>query len=961
MAEEPDLVVSAGFSDAQLVREANKVVEFYRKRGQEAQKAFLDAQGKVTNTQAARAHERELDRLSKSYDPVYRAAKKYEDELKKLDRALDVGAINQKQYAEQVGRAAKEMNAASNVVETTTRKFAGGGNALQQVGWQVGDFAVQVGAGTSAAQALGQQLPQLLGAFGTFGALAGAAAAITIPLGSALLKTALNTESLDDKMKALAESTDEYANAAERAAEPIEVLRQQYGELADEVERANNVVAGFSAIVARRDIAAAAKTVGGSILGGAFVADQYAASTGGFDVETQKTMRIIKLADTLKTSTEEARRFDKALADLKNAKGPEEVLKLTEQLMTTLAEAPDGLSRFTAQFQTLSSLNAEAQRQVRATQSEYERVAQKYQTDTEKFKSLSADRKIAQELLDKAIKSGSEEAIRLARERLILVDQEIKKTKELAEANDMSFAAMARRLGEMGNSLISSAGSVASGNLRDQSFAGTDATNMLKQFEGFSAKAYWDVNAYRAGFGSDTITLADGTIQKITQGMTVTLEDANRDLARRISEFQAGVIDKIGRERWNQFDSGQQASLTSIAYNYGSLPDRIVGAVRQGTSQDIAGAIARLAGDNEGINAERRFREASAFGSVTRESGEFNESKRELDQQIKDRERLADQARKYGEQLQQNLLTEQQAGELARQKAEQIAAIKAQGLTPEDEARAIAQVTAEIERQTTVMTLMADAKRRNVDLDAQMTGTTMTYRQAIEALGNAKRADILATNERAIAEGKAAESQKLMADAQQQIKTGLLDSIIAGESFADVLGNVAKMLARAALEAALFNSGPWAGGAGGGDLMGLFRGLIGFSGGGYTGPGGKYQPAGVVHAGEYVMDADTVRKAGGPAAFDALRSSLRGYAGGGYAGGGYVSPVIPSIPGPAAARQSAGAVDVRVFMDEGGNWQARVEQISGAVSARTVQTGLRSFNQALPDRMAQISKNQRVR
>ena len=51
MAEEPDLVVSAGFSDAQLVREANKVVEFYRKKGQEAQKAFVDAQGKVTNTQ----------------------------------------------------------------------------------------------------------------------------------------------------------------------------------------------------------------------------------------------------------------------------------------------------------------------------------------------------------------------------------------------------------------------------------------------------------------------------------------------------------------------------------------------------------------------------------------------------------------------------------------------------------------------------------------------------------------------------------------------------------------------------------------------------------------------------------------------------------------------------------------------------------------------------------------------
>ena len=147
MAEEPDLVVSAGFSDAQLVREANKVVEFYRKKGQEAQKAFVDAQGKVTNTQAARAHARELDKLSKSYDPVYRAAKRYEDELKRLDRALDIGAINQKQYADQVGRAAREMNVASGAIAGATKNFAVGGNAVQQLGWQVGDFATQVRGG----------------------------------------------------------------------------------------------------------------------------------------------------------------------------------------------------------------------------------------------------------------------------------------------------------------------------------------------------------------------------------------------------------------------------------------------------------------------------------------------------------------------------------------------------------------------------------------------------------------------------------------------------------------------------------------------------------------------------------------------------------------------------------------------------------------------------------------------
>ncbi|SCB37635.1 phage tail tape measure protein, lambda family [Bradyrhizobium shewense] len=54
---------------------------------------------------------------------------------------------------------------------------------------------------------------------------------------------------------------------------------------------------------------------------------------------------------------------------------------------------------------------------------------------------------------------------------------------------------------------------------------------------------------------------------------------------------------------------------------------------------------------------------------------------------------------------------------------------------------------------------------------------------------------------------------------------------------------------------------------------------INFADGGYTGPGGKYEPAGIVHKGEYVMDAVTVRRVG-----VANLDSLRGYADGGLVG-----------------------------------------------------------------------------
>lgn len=61
--------------------------------------------------------------------------------------------------------------------------------------------------------------------------------------------------------------------------------------------------------------------------------------------------------------------------------------------------------------------------------------------------------------------------------------------------------------------------------------------------------------------------------------------------------------------------------------------------------------------------------------------------------------------------------------------------------------------------------------------------------------------------------------------------------------------------------------------------------LPGFALGGWTGPGGKYQPAGIVHADEHVMPKHRVREPGMLALLERLRlngmSALRGYADGG--------------------------------------------------------------------------------
>ena len=68
----------------------------------------------------------------------------------------------------------------------------------------------------------------------------------------------------------------------------------------------------------------------------------------------------------------------------------------------------------------------------------------------------------------------------------------------------------------------------------------------------------------------------------------------------------------------------------------------------------------------------------------------------------------------------------------------------------------------------------------------------------------------------------------------------------------------------------------------------------GFAGGGYTGPGGKYDPAGVVHRGEFVFDQKSTSAIGIGTLYSLMRqargarSVTRGYANGGAVGGGNV-------------------------------------------------------------------------
>lgn len=146
-------------------------------------------------------------------------------------------------------------------------------------------------------------------------------------------------------------------------------------------------------------------------------------------------------------------------------------------------------------------------------------------------------------------------------------------------------------------------------------------------------------------------------------------------------------------------------------------------------------------------------------------------------------------------------------------------------------------------------------------------------------------------------------------DAARDFAGTLVDGFIEGASAAEVLGNALKNLASRLLNSgldSLFGGGGILGGLFGGGGASSYAGLSGglFSDGGYTGDGGKYQPAGVVHKGEYVFDKAAVKAAGGPAALEAMRRNLKGYA-----NGGAVGVSVPSVPSlRSMSAQSAGVV-----------------------------------------------------
>lgn len=132
----------------------------------------------------------------------------------------------------------------------------------------------------------------------------------------------------------------------------------------------------------------------------------------------------------------------------------------------------------------------------------------------------------------------------------------------------------------------------------------------------------------------------------------------------------------------------------------------------------------------------------------------------------------------------------------------------------------------------------------------------------------------------------AGQTRSLFTNAFSSMEDGIVNFVKTGKlSFKDLADGIITDLIRIAVRKAAVGIFTSVAGAG-----------LGFSDGGYTGDGGKYQPKGVVHGGEFVVQKSAVQQPGAREFLERMN------AGKGYADGGYVNPAGAVTATNAAAR-----------------------------------------------------------
>lgn len=295
---------------------------------------------------------RELDAMRSKFDPVYAASKRYEAALDELNRAHKLGVLNAKQYEVALERLSREMLTLDNAAGAVGKGAGAAAAGLQNVGYQVQDIFVQVGAGTSIYQALGQQLPQLASGFGVLGGAIGLVAAAAIPLAGYFLTAGEEAQTLGDAIDELEDAVSSYKDAVEAANTPLEELIEKYGRAAGAARLLLEQTERLAKVQALSEVKSSIDTIGTAFedLGEKVRVIEQAVSTGYGLGDPAAARAAESLSEQFGITADQARELYRLITDAQTASSLAEQVGAMNALSTFMESVASSGQAVTAEF-----------------------------------------------------------------------------------------------------------------------------------------------------------------------------------------------------------------------------------------------------------------------------------------------------------------------------------------------------------------------------------------------------------------------------------------------------------------------------------------------------------------------------------------------------------------------------------------------------------------------------------
>ncbi|EPR8028141.1 tail protein (tape measure) [Enterobacter hormaechei] len=292
-----------------------------------------------------------------------------------LAAQLRAGSKATDEEKQKIGELTGRLFDMKGAADTSMGSNKGWKSSMQQAGYQVQDFIVQVQGGQSALVAFAQQGSQLAGAFGPGGAVVGAVIALSSVIAGVLITSLNGGKNAMDALKDAAEAmdkvitisqngvaalSDKYANLARTNAEAATILRNQamieynaaIAKIPKSINDASSSIVGFTDKLKTSFVGGIASidefnknlsTVGATADNYSAAMEQARDAGARFTVNANAIQNTVTtLADKFGVSEERAFELSKQLSDVANNPTPEALQRLVLELQSTESSTKSG-------------------------------------------------------------------------------------------------------------------------------------------------------------------------------------------------------------------------------------------------------------------------------------------------------------------------------------------------------------------------------------------------------------------------------------------------------------------------------------------------------------------------------------------------------------------------------------------------------------------------------------------